>query len=190
MIAFIKGLPHEMAKTVGAFAVLGSLFSSQVMASAKPGSDFPAATVTRMVSGDRIAVGKSGRVTMVNLWATWCEACKVELAEMEKVLLPLRSNASGKEHQTPELMFVSLDKEPEKAREWFKKNTRQAEAMLANLYSDSSFELADKLEADSFPMTVVIGKDGKILHVERGFKEGPEGVAQVAKVAEILRNNL
>jgi hypothetical protein len=58
------------------------------------------------------------------------------------------------------------------------------------IYSDASFELAEKLEADSFPMTVVIGKDGKILHIERGFKEGKEGTAQVKKIADLMQSSL
>lgn len=166
------------------------IVSGAAKAATKAGSDFPASSVTRVVDGSKVAIGKSGKVTMVNLWATWCEACKVELAEMEKVLLPLSGKDAGKDKAKPELMFVSLDKEPEKAREWFQQNTRASDAMLGSLYSDPSFEIAEKLEADSFPMTVIIGKDGKILHVERGFKEGAEGVAQVAKVAQILRDNM
>ena len=147
------------------------------------GSVFPATEVTHVATGKKVALHKPGSVTMINLWDTWCEACKVELAEMEKNLLPI----TGANGTKPNLMFVSLDKEPAKARDWFKQNTKATDAMIENLFSDAGFELAEKLEADSFPMTVVIGKDGKILHVERGFKEGKEGTEQVKKIAALMQ---
>lgn len=171
------------------FMVTSAVFlvsENPIQAAVTAGGSFPEAQVMRIVGGEKVPVARQGKVTMVNLWATWCEACKVEIAEMEKALLPVK----GKDGSKPDLMFVSLDKEPEKAREWFRKNTKATEAMMDNLYSDPSFEIAEKLEADSFPMTVVIGKDGKILHVERGFKEGAEGSAQVRKVAELMEGAL
>ena len=141
-----------------------------------PGSEFPKVDMMHLASGKRVPLIQSGSVTMVNLWATWCEACKVELAEMENHLLPITGPTGSK----PRLAFVSLDKDPAMARAWFQKNTKATDAMLANLYSD----------ADSFPMTVIIGKDGKVLHVERGFKEGKEGSDQVKKIAALLQSSL
>lgn len=151
-----------------------------------PGSEFPKVDMMHLASGKRVPLIQSGSVTMVNLWATWCEACKVELAEMENHLLPITGPTGSK----PRLAFVSLDKDPAMARAWFQKNTKATDAMLANLYSDAGFELAERLDADSFPMTVIIGKDGKVLHVERGFKEGKEGSDQVKKIAALLQSSL
>jgi thiol-disulfide isomerase/thioredoxin len=151
-----------------------------------PGVEFPRMETTHLTSGKKVPVARPGTVTMVNLWATWCEACKVEIAEMEKALLPITGVGGSK----PDLKFVSLDKEPAKASEWFNKNTSAKEAMAANLYSDAGFELAEKLEADSFPMTILVGKDGKILHVEKGYKTGAEGEAQVRKIAELMKAGL
>jgi len=169
-----------------AFSAIGMHSLTAFAGAPAAGSDFPAMEVTHISSGKKIQTLKHGSVTMVNLWATWCEACKVELAEMEKSLLSI----TGPNGSKPNLMFISLDKEPSKAREWFKQNTKATDAMIENLYSDAGFELAEKLEADSFPMTVVIGKDGKILHIERGFKEGKEGTAQVKKIADLLQSSL
>ena len=183
-----KDVSQGFVRLIAAGAVVMHSFSGNPAMAAAPvvGSNFPAMEVTHLTSRKKVQTIKPGSVTMVNLWATWCEACKVELAEMENNLLPI----TGKDGSKPNLMFVSLDKEPSTAREWFKQNTKATEAMIENLYSDAGFELADKLEADSFPMTVVIGKDGKILHIERGFKEGKEGTAQVKKIADLLQSSL
>ena len=183
-----KNVSQGLVRLIAAGVVVVQSFSGNSANAAAPvvGSNFPAMEVTHLTSGKKVQTIKPGSVTMVNLWATWCEACKVELAEMEKSLLSI----TGPNGSKPNLMFVSLDKEPSKAREWFKQNTKATEAMIESLYSDAGFELAEKLEADSFPMTVVIGKDGKISHIERGFKEGKEGTAQVKKIADLLQSSL
>jgi thiol-disulfide isomerase/thioredoxin len=123
-----------------------------------------------------------GKVTLVNFWATWCEACKVELAEMEKLLAPHLG------HRDLNVAFVSLDKERDKAVAWFKQNLSNPGSMLPRLYSDAQFKLAEKLEVDSFPLTLVIGRDGKIAYVQRGFKEGEGSTEKIVKlIAELLQ---
>ncbi|NBQ52041.1 MAG: TlpA family protein disulfide reductase [Proteobacteria bacterium] len=183
-----KNVSQGLVRLIASGVVVAQSFSGNSANAAAPaaGSEFPAMEVTHLASGKKVQPYKPGSVTMVNLWATWCEACKVELAEMEKNLLSI----TGPNGSKPNLMFVSLDKEPSKARDWFKQNTKATDVMIENLYSDAGFELAEKLEADSFPMTVVIGKDGKILHVERGFKDGIEGVNQVKKIAALMQSSL
>lgn len=122
------------------------------------------------------------KVTVVNFWATWCEACKVELAEMEKLFTPLFSD------KDLVVAFVSLDKEPDKAIAWFKQNVVSPDVMLPRLYGDATFKLAEALEVDSFPLTLVIGRDGKVAFVQRGFKEGDGSTEKLVKfVSELLR---
>lgn len=147
-----------------------------------PGDVLPAVSIKHLKDGALDNADLSGKVTIVNFWATWCAACKVELLEMETELKPLTAN---KDFQ---MAFVSLDKEPAKAAEWFQSNLKEPDLFLKNLYIDAAFENADKLSVDSFPMTFVIGKDGKIVHVERGFKEGEGSTEKMAKMAaELLK---
>lgn len=127
----------------------------------------------------------TGKVTLVNFWATWCEACKVELAEMEKLLAPHLA------HKDLNVAFVSLDKDREKAVAWFKQNLSNPAAMLPRLYSDAQFKLAEKLEVDSFPLTLVIGRDGKVVLVQRGFKEGEGSTEKIVKlIGELLQGRV
>ncbi len=131
-------------------------------------------------SGTLSNAAMSGKVTVINFWATWCAACKVELVEMEEQLKPYLTD------QDFQVAFVSLDKDPSKAAEWFQGNLKSPDLFLKHLYSDAAFEAADKLKVDSFPMTLVIGKDGKVAHVQRGFKEGEDSTARLVKVSTDL----
>jgi thiol-disulfide isomerase/thioredoxin len=125
-----------------------------------------------------------GKITLINFWATWCAACKVELVEMEDQLKPLLGESDF------QVAFVSLDKEPEKAAAWFLGNLKDPDTFLKRLYLDSKFETADELKVDSFPMTLIIGRDGKVARVQRGFKEGEKSTEELVRFAgKLLHNN-
>ncbi len=121
-----------------------------------------------------------GKITLVNFWATWCAACKVELLEMEEKLAAKFGDANF------QIAFVALDKEPAKAAEWFRSHLKAPAKMLPHLYVDAAFELADKLGVDSFPMTIIIGRDGRVAHVQKGFKEGQGSTDKLVKLSEDL----
>lgn len=106
----------------------------------------------------------AGKQTLINFWATWCDACKVELKEMESEVSKLSPNRA--------VVFVSLDKEPKKARDYFAKEFKTASPMQSSLYYDSKFEMADTLGVSSFPMTLIVDESGKVLKIQDGFKPG------------------
>lgn len=123
----------------------------------------------------------SGKVTVVNFWATWCDACKVELVEMASEFQDLMK------HEKVNVAYVSLDKEPEKARAWFNGNfTTNKDQMLQHLYSDKTFANAEKIDVDAFPMTLVIDQSGVVRHIQRGFKEGSHTTKKIADLAKNL----
>ncbi len=119
-----------------------------------------------------------GKVTIINFWATWCEACKIEIKEMEKEFAGLFSNAKFN------MMFVSLDKDPAASLEWIQKNTTNSAALIKYLFKDPEFKIAEELQIDSFPYTVVIGPDLKIVMIQKGFEEGKGSTAALAKAAD------
>jgi len=136
--------------------------SSGVAQAITVGEALPSLKVIRPDSGADAPLETSGKVTVVNFWATWCESCKVEIKEMKEKFATL---IGQKDFQ---MAFVALDKEPKKAAAWFRDNLKD-EAFLTHLYADPTFKIADQLEVDSFPMTLIIGKDGKVAHIQKGF---------------------
>lgn len=124
----------------------------------------------------------TGKVTIVNFWATWCEACKVEIKEMQEKFGGITSNPKV------QIAFVALDKDPAKAKEWFSTNVA-AGPWQGYLFGDPSFKIADELGVDAFPMTLIIKPDGTVQHIQRGFAaEIPSTDQIVAKATELLKN--
>lgn len=121
------------------------------------------------------------KITLINFWATWCDACKIELKEMKKLFTPLLSNKKF------QFLFVSLDKDPENASIWVKENLGTDKKFLSYLYIDPEFKAADKFNIESFPMTVIIDEKGKIIKIQNGFEEG-KGLTK--KLLEIIDKNL
>lgn len=146
------------------------------------GDPWTAGSLRQIQAGTLTPEQMLGKVTLINFWATWCEACKVELVEMERLLAPQLAR------QDFNLVFLSLDKDPSKAVTWFKTELAQGDKMLPRLYSDPKFEIADKLAVDSFPMTLVINRAGKVSYVQKGFTPG-QGLTEklVAHVQQELQ---
>jgi peroxiredoxin len=142
-----------------------SLFWATQAFAIKVGEIMPKVALKSMGGGTLANEGFANRVTVINVWATWCAACKIELREMESALMPFLGN------DKLQVVFVSLDKDPEKARRWFSENIK-SKTLRQFLYKDPEFLVAEALKADSFPITVVIDKDGRVSHVQRGFKQG------------------
>ena len=84
--------------------------------------------------------------------------------------------------------FVSLDKEPAKAAAWLVHELRGGEELARRMFVDAEFVAADRLRLDAFPTTLVVGRDGRVVHVQRGFKPGVASTQRTVKmVTELLR---
>ena len=100
-----------------------------------------------------------GKVTVVNLWATWCGPCVIEMPTLAKL-------AASYEGKPVEVVAVSIDRPADegKARAFIAKH-----APLA-FYHDPKMALpfAFKPVAAGMPTTIIYGADG----VERGRLAG------------------
>ncbi len=152
-----------MSSQLKVFAAgLGLLLISQSALAVKVGDVLPKIAVKGHDGAS--AEPWTGKVSLINFWATWCDSCKVELKEMSGELKKISSDSK--------VVFVSLDKESAKAKEWMAKEFKANPAMVDNLFYDDSFKLADALGVESFPMTLIVDATGKVLKIQDGFKEG------------------
>jgi len=163
--------------------LLIGMYSSSVLA-VKEGAVLPKVDIASFNTGSINSESFKGKVTIINFWATWCEACKVELKEMETEFASLFKNEKF------QFAFVSLDKDPNKAATWVKENLKDSKSFMKYLYKDPDFATAEKLTVDSFPMTFIISSDGKVKKIHKGFKEGGNSTKDMASLAGNMLDSL
>lgn len=100
-----------------------------------------------------------GKVVVVNLWATWCGPCVIEMPTLAKL-------AKAYEGQPLEVVAISIDRgdDVDKARQFI------AQHAPLKFYHDPSMKLPFSLKppAVGMPTTIIYGKDG----VEKGRLSG------------------
>jgi thiol-disulfide isomerase/thioredoxin len=126
-------------------------------------------------TGDLILTGLDGKSVRVdslladgpvvlNFWATWCGPCRLEMPYLEKV----------HEEMAPKgvhFAAISLDN-----RRSEKRVAQYLEKYGVSLpvYRDPDGKIARLFKVAAIPTTVVLGQDGKIHHMRRGFRLGDE----------------
>lgn len=119
----------------------------------------PAFTV-RNLKGQRVQLADyKGKVVILNLWATWCGPCRVEMPGMENLYRRYRS-------QGLEILAVSLDKGSSDKVQTFADEYRLSFPVLM----DSDREVEGKYHTLTIPTTFVIDKKGMIVAEVEGAK--------------------
>ncbi|MCB9767934.1 MAG: TlpA family protein disulfide reductase [Candidatus Omnitrophica bacterium] len=113
----------------------------------------------------------SGKVLVVNFWATWCPPCVSEMPS----LVSLGEKTRGK---NVEVIFVSRE-EPSEIRPFIEKR-EYPEAMYFRSPGD-----ARKWTSEGIPATYILDSEGRILdsHVGGAKWDGDEVVAQLVELA-------
>jgi thiol-disulfide isomerase/thioredoxin len=139
----------------------------------------PPATSFLTADGERVRLADlRGKVLVVNVWATWCPPCQVEMPTLARL-------AAHYEGKPVEVMAVSIDKgedDQAKARAFIERNAP------LKFYLDPSAKLPFEFKpaAVGMPTTVIYGADG----VEKARLAGeadwssPETIALIDKVLE------
>jgi len=93
----------------------------------------------------------SGKVVLLNIWATWCVPCREEMPMLDELQREL-----GGEDFT--VLAVNIDKGgPDKARDFLK----ETGATNLALYTDPSGKLFATLKAVGMPTTLLIDREGR-----------------------------
>jgi thiol-disulfide isomerase/thioredoxin len=92
-----------------------------------------------------------GKVVFINLWATWCGPCRVEMPSIQELY-----NHVDKD----KIIFVMLSLDTQENQAKVTKYIRE-KGFSFPVFQPAS-QLPRQLQVGSIPTTVVIGKDGKI----------------------------
>ena len=113
-----------------------------------------------------------GQVLVLYWWASTCPFCALQSPEMNKLWLAQQGKGEGKGLR---MLALSVDRKPADALPYLQKRG----------YSFPSGWVTPEVQAvlpkpKGLPITVVVGRDGKVLQAERG-QLFPEDVAQLAQ---------
>ena len=113
--------------------------------------------------------GKSGKITILSFWATWCIPCKKELANMAEL-----QEDWAKKYNT-QIVAVSIDdsRDTTKVKPYVDGQRWEYEVLL-----DVNQDLKRNLNIPSVPFTILVDSEGKIVYTHSGYTEGDEYVLE------------
>lgn len=140
----------------------------------KVGDKAPAFSVDSMNGAGKAAVA-SGKVTIVDFWATWCEPCKKSFPKYQE--LYVKYKASGLE-----IVAVSVDDDDKKSSiAEFAKTHGGAKFPVG---WDDGHKIADKWKPGGMPSAYVLDKQGVVRFIHKGYHDGED--AEIEKEIKSL----
>lgn len=167
-------------KNIIALAVLVSGICASGYAQGKSGMEkilgertLPNVTLTD-VSGKKVNVqdyGKTGKVTVLDFWATWCIPCKKELNNISEVY------EDWQKKYNVNIVAVSIDdsRSAPKVKPYVDGQRWTYDVLL-----DVNQDLKRQLNIQTVPFTLVLDQNGKIIYEHSGYTEGDENILEDA----------
>jgi peroxiredoxin len=142
--------------------------SDSAVAASADGATFRVATgetlpdvKIQQFKGPELALSQlPNKVTLINFWATWCEACVVEMPSIVAVQHALKDKGFG-------VAAVSLDDNPDQVLPGALPKLK----IDFPVFSDPDSKVAGMFEVRAIPLTVIINHERKILHIEDGERD-------------------
>lgn len=124
------------------------------------------------VNGNMVNIqeyGKSGKITVISFWATWCAPCKKELENISQ------HYDEWKKEYNMQLIAVSIDnaRNIAKVKPYVDGQGWDYEVLL-----DSNEELKRAMNVATVPFTILVDKNGNIVYTHQGYVEGEEYVLE------------
>jgi len=117
-----------------------------------------------------------GQVVYLDFWASWCGPCKISFPYMEK----MTAYYSNRKFV---VIAVNLDHSRASADAFL----NQVGADLPVVY-DPKGAIASKFDVKEMPTSVLIGRDGRVRYVHKGFFQDKMPVYE-AHISELLNEN-
>jgi thiol-disulfide isomerase/thioredoxin len=129
------------------------------------------ATMRGLNGPDRKLSDYRGRPLLINVWASWCAPCRMEMASLERL--------AWQEQAVPFVVIgISTDDYPDRAKQYLK-----ASNATISHFIDRALELETLLGASRLPLTVLVDANGRVVDKVYGAKEwdGPQARALIAR---------
>jgi len=167
---------------IGAAVVAAGLYALLWGGAASPpvgrGTPAPAFSLERLDTGGELSLAQlSGRVVLINFWATWCKPCEDEMPAMQRLYRSLEGSGF-------ELLAISVDEDPGEVRRF-----RERLGLSFPILWDPDREVAGAYQTFRFPETLLVGPDGVVVERYVGEKDW-DARAYVERIRRLLASGV
>jgi peroxiredoxin len=154
---------------IGCFLALGCASSQSATVNRPAGVQLPAVELhTLEGKPTRLDEALRGKVALVSLWATWCDACDHELGALQRL-----DGAARKLGAT--VLAVAEGEDPARVAEYTKRRGVSWMQLV-----DERFVLGDALGQKRVPATLVVDRNGRIVYSGGALDAGALKALQAA----------
>lgn len=130
---------------------LGATASAGAPGEVAVGQALREATITGLNGPPRKLSEFRGKPLIINVWASWCEPCRQEMASLDRLAwLDVAHDFN--------IIGISTDDYPDRAQAWLK----DSHATISQ-FIDARLQMENMLGASRLPLTVLVGADGRVL---------------------------
>jgi peroxiredoxin len=149
------------------------LCSGVAFAGVGKGQKAPDFSLPTLSGGNLSLASQRGKVVLIDFWAQWCEPCKKELPQLEKL---------SKEFKDVVILAVNLDKSKDNAQRLAKQLGLTMPVLL-----DPAGSVAATYDLPKMPTSFLVDKKGIVRYVHEGF-EGSGDVDRFRReLAELIQ---
>ncbi len=165
--------------------VANANLSNNNSATAKSTKAFPEVPANIMNSPMKGLDGKTftlkdyeGKIILINLWATWCGPCRMEMPELVKLQDDYRDKG---------VMVIGLDVDPE-PEEVVKKfvESRKLNYTIGWVSDEAEKAFIDISQMNGIPQSFLITPDGRLASVFKGYGQNVTAQRVKAAVEDVL----
>lgn len=151
----------KFASCLATFATVVMLACAPARAAAPNAGDAAPDVVGHTLGGSPVKLSDlRGKVVVVSFWATWCGYCLKELPILEGI-----QKLAGKQHNVQVIAVNTED------RDTFRRLTRIMKDFTLAMANDAGNNAQTAYGVKGIPHLVIIGRDGVIIRVYRGYGE-------------------
>ncbi len=177
----MRGMKSMFQRAVG-----GAFVASMVVACGGPtpgansagGATAPDFTLATLDGNQARLSDYKGSVVLIDFWSTTCDPCMIEMPHLVEMY---------KQHKDRGFVVLAISADGPESRAQVSSVARAKEMIFPVLLDEETVVTARYNPKRELPFTVVVGKDGSIVHKRNGYTAGDEKTL-AAEVEKALAN--